>query len=82
MHFSIIFKTTMIFKNQKVTKLAINSVREYSKLDASIGESIKSIFGSNNFTLSESIRQHHAHDESLHQFSFFRPFVDFPFVVV
>ncbi len=38
-----------------------------TRLDSSTAEKIKSIFGPENFTLAESVRQHHAKDESLHQ---------------
>jgi hypothetical protein len=47
----------------KVTK------RSYSKvINSNVLESIKNIFGNENFSLSESVRLHHGSDESLHRF--------------
>lgn len=58
-----------IFKSQKYlsnNKFMVNSIRCYSKIDPSINDSLKNIFGAN-FSLAESIRQHHSKDESFHQ---------------
>jgi hypothetical protein len=45
-----------------------SSIKSYSKLAPSIVDSVKSIFGKENFTVSDSVRQHHSKDESLHKF--------------
>lgn len=61
----------MIQSNRSFIKLT-NAIRCYSsKLDVNFNNSVKSIFGNDNFALTESIRQHHSKDESLNQFSFF-----------
>ncbi len=47
---------------------AITRCHSSMKLDLSVTNEIKSIFGNENFTQVESVRLHHAKDESLHQY--------------
>ena len=58
---------THVKRHKKSLFLLCQSYTKYtSTLSASVTESIKSIFGANNYSLSESVRLHHAKDESLH----------------
>ncbi len=46
-------------------------LRRYStKINPDVVESIKSIFGPKNFSLSESVRYHYSKDESLHKYTY------------
>ena len=52
--------------NQSILNAFVSRKNNHSAaLNASI-ESIKSIFGKDNFSQAEAVRQHHAKDESLH----------------
>lgn len=42
-------------------------VRNYSKVNSEVIDSIKNIFGGANFSFSESVRHHYSKDESLHK---------------
>ena len=55
-------KNKFSFKN--IAKLI---TRNYSSINPQVIASIQSIFGKNNFSISESTRQHYSKDESLHQ---------------
>ena len=58
----------LIYLNKiRTTNKSVNFIRNYSKLNSNVIDSIKSIFGQENYSISESVRQHHAKDESLHQ---------------
>lgn len=50
---------------------SFSSVRNYSKLNTDIIDSIKHIFGPSNISVSESVRNHYSKDESLHQFVYY-----------
>ncbi len=58
----------MIRNLKIITKKFYFQKKTYSshKLNTSLIESITSIYGKDNVSISESVRQHHAKDESLH----------------
>lgn len=57
----------MIRSIKNITNKIYLPRQNYStKLNASLIESITSIYGKDNISLSESVRLHHAKDESLH----------------
>jgi hypothetical protein len=57
-----------MFRNLKIItkKLYFQKINYTTKINNSLIESITSIYGKENVSLSESVRQHHAKDESLH----------------
>ena len=57
------FKINAFVKNQLIRN---SSFKNYSQLNETIIGSIKSIYGKDNLSISNSVRQHHAKDESLH----------------
>ena len=45
----------------------IKFIKKYSTLNSNAIEHLKSIVGSNNYSITEAVRLHHAKDESLHE---------------
>jgi hypothetical protein len=66
------YSKLVINKNRASLLNSLHHQRNYassapaSALNASLLESIRSIFGSDNLSVSESVRHHHSKDESLH----------------
>lgn len=60
------FLLSNIHKTLKANKLNF-ILRNYSCINSSAIDTFKSIVGQNNLTVSDSVRQHHSKDESLHE---------------
>ena len=63
-----------LYKSLKVKDLTsfINFYRKYSKLSDNAVNTIKSIVGTANISLTDAIRSHHSKDESFHRFVKFK----------